>query len=129
MSEIYWITRLTSLSGFFVAISILSTIAIAVIMVIYLYVKNESITNKWESDREFAKKFLEWLTPIKNWTLGIWIVSMIFAAFLPNTKEMLLIYGVGGTIDYIESNETVKQLPDKCIEALNKYLEDETQSR
>jgi purine-cytosine permease-like protein len=129
MSEIYWITRLTSLSEFFVVISILSTLAIAVIMVIYLYVKNESITSKWESDREFTKKFLEWFTPIKNWTLVVWIVSIIFAAFLPNTKEMLLIYGVGGTIDYIESNETVKQLPDKCIEALNKYLDDETQSR
>lgn len=129
MSEIYWITRLTGLSEFFVVISILSTLATAVIMVVYLYAKNESITSKWESDREFSKKFLEWFTPIKNWTLGVWIVSCIFAAFLPNTKEMLLIYGVGGTIDYIESNETVKQLPDKCIEALNKYLDDETQSR
>lgn len=129
MSEIYWITRLTSLSGFFVAISILSTIATAVVMVLYLYVKHESITSKWESDIESAKRFLDWFTPIKNWTLGIWIVSCVFAAFLPNTKEMLLIYGVGGTIDYIESNEIVKQLPDKCIEALNKYLEDETQSR
>ena len=130
MSEIYWITRLTGLSEFFVVISILSTMAIAVIMVIYLYAKNESITNTWENDRESAKRWLEWFTPIKNWTLVIWIVSSIFAAFLPNTKEMLLIYGVGGTIDYIESNETIKQLPDKCIEALNKYLEDnETQSR
>ena len=79
MSEIYWLTRLTSLSEFFVVISILSTLAIAVIMVVYLYVKNESITSTWENDRESAKRWLEWFTPIKNWTLGIWIISCVFA--------------------------------------------------
>lgn len=30
---------------------------------------------------------------------------------------------LGGTIDYIKSNETAKQLPDKCIKALDKWVE------
>jgi hypothetical protein len=34
-----------------------------------------------------------------------------------------MIYGVGGTIDYIKSNDKAKKLPDKCIEALDKYLD------
>ena len=38
-------------------------------------------------------------------------------------NEVLLIYGVGGTIDYIKSNDTAKQLPDKCIKALDKRVE------
>jgi hypothetical protein len=36
---------------------------------------------------------------------------------------MLLIYGVGGTVDYIKSNDTAKQLPDKVVNALDKYLD------
>lgn len=37
---------------------------------------------------------------------------------------MLMIYGVDGTIEYLESNETAKQLPDKSIEALDKLLDE-----
>jgi hypothetical protein len=36
---------------------------------------------------------------------------------------MMMIYGVGGTIDYIKSNDTAKQLPDKVVSALDKYLD------
>lgn len=43
--------------------------------------------------------------------------------FIPTTNEALLIYGVGGTIDYIKSNNTAKQLPDKCVKALDKWVE------
>ena len=39
------------------------------------------------------------------------------------TNEALMIYGIGGTIDYIKSNETAKQLPDKCIKALDKWAD------
>ena len=41
-------------------------------------------------------------------------------------KLLLLAYGVGGTIDYIKSNDTSKQLPDKCVKALDKYLDNLT---
>jgi hypothetical protein len=34
-----------------------------------------------------------------------------------------MIWGVGGTIDYVKSNATAKQLPDKCIEALDKWVD------
>ena len=30
---------------------------------------------------------------------------------------------IGGTIDYIKSNDTAKQLPDKCIKALDKWAD------
>lgn len=43
--------------------------------------------------------------------------------FIPTTNEALLIYGVGGTIDYVKSNKTAKQLPDKCIKALDKWAD------
>lgn len=35
----------------------------------------------------------------------------------------MLIWGVGSTIDYIQDNETAKQLPDKCVNALDAWVE------
>lgn len=51
------------------------------------------------------------------------LVLIVINIFIPTTNEALLIYGVGGTIDYIKSNNTAKQLPDKCVKALDKYLD------
>ena len=53
-------------------------------------------------------------------------VSFFMNTFIPTTNEALLIYGVGGTIDYIKSNDTAKQIPDKCVKELDKYLDNLT---
>ena len=51
------------------------------------------------------------------------IISCIFSIFVPHYEQMLKIYGIGGTIDYIKSNETAKQIPDKCIKAIDLYID------
>jgi hypothetical protein len=43
--------------------------------------------------------------------------------FTPSTKEMMLIWGLGNTVDYIQENETVKELPDKCVKALEAWAD------
>ena len=53
----------------------------------------------------------------------VFVVSIICNVFIPTKNEALMIYGVGGTIDYIKSNDTAKQLPDKCIKALDKWAD------
>ena len=40
-----------------------------------------------------------------------------------------MIFGVGGTIDYIKSNETINQLPDKCVKALDAWVESLNQNK
>lgn len=51
------------------------------------------------------------------------LVLIVINIFIPTKNDALLIYGVGGIIDYIKSNDTAKQLPDKCIIALDKWVE------
>ena len=54
------------------------------------------------------------------------IVTLVLFAiniFIPTKNDALLIYGVGGTIDYVKSNKTTKQLPDKYIKALDKLVD------
>lgn len=46
------------------------------------------------------------------------------ASFIPSTKYLLIIYGVGGTIDYLKENKDANKIPDKCVKALDKYLDD-----
>ena len=38
-------------------------------------------------------------------------------------RSIYMIWGLGGTIDYIKSNETVQKLPDKTIQCLDKFLD------
>lgn len=50
-------------------------------------------------------------------------ISMLGIIFIPTKQDMLLIYGVGTTLDYLQDNEKVQQLPDKCVDALDAWVE------
>jgi hypothetical protein len=58
-----------------------------------------------------------------NYSIVTFIIGLILWVFIPTQKEALLIYGVGGTIDYIKQNPTAKQLPNKCVNALDKWVD------
>ena len=54
------------------------------------------------------------------------ICALIFALctiLTPNKKELYLIYGAGTILDYCAGDSKVKEIPDKAIEALNRYLD------
>lgn len=57
--------------------------------------------------------------------LIIGFISLLLYCFVPSTKEMYAIYGIGGIIDYVKGNEKAKHLPDKVIDALDKYLDEQ----
>lgn len=110
MEEIYWITRLGNIQGLFIALTAISG---GLIVGFFMTLK----MNKSDgSSTEFQIKAIKRIIPIL-------IISILGLVFTPTTKEALMIWGVGGTIDYVKSNETAKQLPDKCIEALDKWVD------
>lgn len=111
MNELYWITRLDNVWGIY----IFFMIALGVILFYQCFFLYEDDIE--EKEKKYRKKY------IKIVMIFIFIVSL-FMVFTPNTKEAYLIYGVGGTIDYIQQNDKAQKIPDKCIEALDKYLED-----
>ena len=57
-----------------------------------------------------------------TWGLPQWLRS---SKYLKGhlQKEALTILGVGGTIEYVKDNETLKELPDKCVKALDMWVE------
>ena len=73
----------------------------------------------------YMQKFKMFLSYFKRF-IFVTIIACLINFFIPTTNEALMIYGVGGTIDYVKSNETAKQLPDKYIKALDKCAENLT---
>ena len=114
MEEIYWITRLDAVNTLLIILIAISTCLSVISGIAYIAVYNENHTD--EAWQQLWKKLLKYCTPT---TL---IVSLIFV-FTPTTKEAFMIWGVGNVIDYVQTNETVKQLPDKVMNALDIWVD------
>lgn len=110
MNEIYWITRLDGIQAFFAICTILAALAI-VFLFINILVLNEEY-EKTKSQKWLKKLFC---------SLPFFVLPLIF---IPSTKDALLIYGLGGSLDYVKGNDTAKKLPEKAVMALDKYLEE-----
>ena len=109
MNELYWLTRLEYIQNFLVIVMSISGIALFISFMLWTMAEYT----------EEIRKTLLWL----KYTFATLVISPLIFVFVPSTKEALLIWGVGSTIDYIQENETAKQLPDKCINALNDWVE------
>lgn len=109
MAEIYWITRLDYVQGVLFIFLVLTGIVITIATVCFF-------DDVFANDETKARRVLKWTVPS-------FAIALLVLCFIPNTKETMLIYGIGGTLDYIKSNDKAKQLPDKCIDALTRYVD------
>lgn len=124
MNEIYWITRLTYVCDFLTAIAVVSFLISVVIGFLAVCSKRETYSCKKDSEHwNYCMKEFKMLSNYSKRFIFVTIIACLINFFIPTTNEALMIYGVGGTIDYVKSNETAKQLPDKYIKALDKYLD------
>lgn len=132
MNEIYWITRLDGINAVALIAAIISLITFAVSIVGFSIVKGElSYYNRRESEYKgrYQGEIAEWNGYKITWknilkiSVPILVLSVITKIFVPTTNEAFVIYGVGGTIDYVKSNPVAKQLPDKCVNALDKWVD------
>ena len=112
ISHMYWITRLSSIHNAFIFVFIIAMI-VAVFTGIILSLSDDK--DDYACFKQVKKRFITAIVAV--------VLSGIGLVFVPKTNEALLIYGVGTTIDYVDSNETIKQLPDKAVQALDKYLD------
>lgn len=127
MNEIYWITRLDAICNFLTAVTVVSFLISAFIVVFVVCNRIEANNHKkgGENWNYYMQRFKMSLSYFKRF-IFVAIVACFINLFIPTTDQALLIYGVGGTIDYIKSNSTAKQLPDKCVKALDKWVENLT---
>ena len=110
MNEIYWLTRFDGIITTSAIICIASALLIIFFTACFFSDDND------DEDIKMYKTIMKIFVP----SLIISILSLIF---VPSTKEAFMIYGIGGTLDYIKSNDKANQLPDKCVEALDKFVD------
>lgn len=105
MSTIYWIE---TFSGICLVFAILALVFAFIGGISFFY----GLDEKDDKMISFGKK-----------SLVASLFLLIAFAFMPTTSTGYKILGIGGTIDYLKGNDTAKQLPDKCIKALDMLLE------
>ena len=115
MNDIYWITRFDALNTIFIITLVISTLILVVAIIGWLI--------NYDEEYDFERKARKACEKAIRIAIIPFIIGLFGATFTPTTKEALLIYGIGGTIDYLKSNPTAKQLPDKCIKALDVWVD------
>lgn len=112
MSELYWLGvlgNLHDLGEVVVALSILALCALGIWAITFGSDYNEPF-------KEIKSMF--------KCSIYALVFGTTICLFIPSTKNLLIIYGVGGTIDYLKENKDANKIPDKCVKALDKYLDD-----
>lgn len=112
---IYLLTILDKFTTILEITAVLTGIGYAATFIGYLVQKTDGY-----SDEET----IEVLAKLKR-KFGIaFFIALPLAMFTPNSKQAAVIFSVGKTIEYVQSNEKIKELPDKAIKCLDKYLEE-----
>lgn len=117
MAEIYWIQRLGDINMIAWVVFGVSLFVVMIFCII-AYVEYDFIDTL--SDCEAKYKASIKVLKKMPWIIGI---SAFIGVFVPSEKQCYAIFGIGGAIDYIKSNETAKQLPDKVVKALDAWVD------
>lgn len=119
MNEIYWITRLDLISGWLVVFAAIAVIFAFISACFYLGYRSDY--EKYGCERD--KRWQGFFSKVFKISLPCFFFFVASSILTPTTNEALMIFGVGGTIDYIKSNETINKLPDKCVKALDAWVD------
>lgn len=109
MNELYWITRLDAINTVSLIFEILSSLSVILSLLLCLTIEGVLPPKKV-------------IRPVFKIAVPTFAISLLLQIFVPTTREALVIWGIGGTMDYLKSNEKAIQLPDKCIDALDLFI-------
>lgn len=114
MEEIYWITRLDGvLETIYVALALFGIIFVLCGLGVFVE-KIEEVDFRLPLKKGFKISIIAL------------ICLLIIRIFVPTNKELMAIYGIGGTIDYIKSDSVATHLPSKAIKAIDLWLDEKT---
>ena len=72
------------------------------------------------ADEDYAKDFR--IIKLKKSSIILLSIFAPIALFVPDSKQAVRIFAVGTTIEYVQNNEKIKELPDKAVLCLDKFM-------
>lgn len=121
--KMYWFTRLSAIITALETILILSLILAAAALVFWIVIYL-SDPEYMPDEEEGKKRYLRLGSKVLWISTIVFVVGLIGRTFTPTTSEALVIYGVGESVDYLQNNKDAVQIPEKALQALNKYLDE-----
>lgn len=112
MSTLYWFTVLSK-----IPVIAYITLPLITMFGVILFV------NKINDDELDINDWIE-RNNVKTWAVCLGVISLFITIFVPSKKELILIYGGGTILEYVQNNPQAKELPDNVIKYLNDYLTD-----
>ena len=123
MNELYLIRLIGMIHEFAIGFLIISIVALIYKGIMYSIANSESVENSRELT-DFQKERIK--VKLHNLYKGFipLICAMLVIAVFPTEESALKIYGFGSVIDYMQSSEEAKKIPDNALKAINIWLED-----
>ena len=121
MSELYWIMVLDNVCLVSNMVMYIAGIIAAGAWIVSFICYSE--TDGIEDETDFDWLSYKKAKGIASKSFTACIIATSIAVFTPSKEQMYMIVGVGTAIDYVQESESVKQLPDKCVEALNRWVD------
>jgi TRAP-type C4-dicarboxylate transport system permease large subunit len=120
--KLYWLTRLNSIHSLFIAIAIISIVALIAIIIFYYmsidfdqFYDEEGLKARIKTrDRFMSKKTLLIITSI---------IGVLGSTFSPTQKEAVLIMAGGKTMDFIDTDSSIKKLPEQTTLLISSFFD------
>ena len=116
MTEIFWLQRIGNIGFCF-------NVGFWVCILLVFFISGMSFFLFIGDDIDFGnlnvKRFFRWT---KKFAI-VFSVFTVGSIMIPTQEDIVAIYGLGGTIDYIKSSDKAKELPDKVVDALTRYVD------
>ena len=117
---VYLLLILDAVTSTAVTFWVLSSIGLVISAILHCVAESQ----KEDVYKDFTDSARKAISKIRNVCLGIFIPCMLIGVFVPNSKQMAIIYTVGNTIEYVQGNEKIKELPDKVVKCLDKFIDE-----
>lgn len=112
MWQLYLIEQCDNIQNIAVSLAVISIFIAFVTLCFFI---DENSTKEYR--RQAVKKCMKRLiSPL--------VIAFILYAITPSTQKAYRIFAIGSTMEYLKNNDTAKQLPDKALRAIDKYLDE-----
>lgn len=114
MVEIYWLTRIIAINEISKIIAILALILCVFCLLGAIVIAEDE-----------ALPFFRYL---KICFITSCISALVYM-FTPSRDELIVIFGLGSTVEYMEGNERAREIPDKAVEKIINWLEEDSSNK